>query len=109
MSEGYKKPSLCNYFCSVQCPIGQKYVPLVEPKELPGIVLELLASLNAVQEKKELLVDIACDGRISKTEVEDFLAIQQRLERISITVEALQLWMEKMVATGAVDTHGSKE
>ena len=27
MSQKYKKPSLCNYFCSNECPIGKEYVP----------------------------------------------------------------------------------
>ena len=27
MAEKYKTPSLCNYFCARQCPIGQQYVP----------------------------------------------------------------------------------
>ena len=29
--------------------------------------------------------------------------IQEELERISITVETLQLWAEKMLATGMID------
>ena len=29
MSKKYKKPSLCNYYCSNQCPIGKEYVPEV--------------------------------------------------------------------------------
>ena len=27
MSDQYKHPSLCNYYCANQCPIGQQYVP----------------------------------------------------------------------------------
>ena len=27
MSDKYKQPSLCNYYCANQCPIGQEYVP----------------------------------------------------------------------------------
>lgn len=29
MSDKYKAPELCNYYCSNQCPIGQQYVPEV--------------------------------------------------------------------------------
>lgn len=32
-----------------------------------------------------------------------FLYIQEELERISITVETLQLWAEKMLAAGVID------
>ena len=27
MAEKYRQPSLCNYYCANQCPIGQEYVP----------------------------------------------------------------------------------
>ena len=29
MSDRYKQPGLCNYYCANQCPIGQQYVPEV--------------------------------------------------------------------------------
>ena len=35
--------------------------------------------------------------------VADFLRIQRELEQISRTVEALQLWAEKMMADGRID------
>ena len=53
MAEKYKRPSLCNYYCSRQCPIGEQYVPQVPMRELSAIVLEMLASLNAMN--KEML------------------------------------------------------
>ena len=103
MSQKYKKPSLCNYYCANECPIGQQYVPEVQVKELSAIVLEMLASLNAVHKQKDRLIEIAADGRISGEEIDDFIYIQQELERISITVETLQLWSEKMLANGVID------
>ena len=103
MSQKYRKPSLCNYYCANQCPIGMEYVPEVQVKELSTIVLEMLASLNAVQKQKDRLIEIAADGHISGDEIDDFIYIQEELERISITVETLQLWSEKMLATGMID------
>lgn len=103
MAEKYKLPRLCNYYCANQCPIGQEYVPEIKTKELAQIVLEMLASLNAMQKKKERLIEITADGKISRDEIEDFLYIQEELEKISIAVETLQLWSERMLATGAID------
>ena len=103
MSQKYKKPSLCNYYCANECPIGQQYVPEVQVKELSSIVLEMLASLNAVHKQKDRLIEIAADGKISGDEIDDFIYIQEELERISIAVETLQLWSERMLATGAID------
>lgn len=103
MARRYKRPSLCNYYCSNQCPIGQQYVPEVQAKELSAIVLEMLASLTQVNKKKDRLIEITADGRIDRDEIDDFIYIQDELERISVTVETLQLWVEKMLAHGVID------
>ena len=76
MSDKYKQPSLCNYYCANQCPIGQEYVPEVKIKDLSQIVLEMLASLNALNKQRERLIEITVDGRISGDEIKDFIFIQ---------------------------------
>ena len=103
MSVAYKKPRLCNYYCANVCPIGQEYVPEIKVKDLSQIVLEMLESLNSIQKRKERLIEITADGEIAGDEIADFVHIQEELERISITVETLQLWSERMLATGAID------
>ena len=103
MAEKYKKPDLCNYYCANQCPIGQEYVPEVKIKDLSQIVLEMLASLNSMNRRKDRLIEITADGVISDDELEDFIRIREELERISIAVETLQLWSERMLATGAIN------
>ena len=103
MAQKYKKPSLCNHYCSKECPIGKEYVPEVEIKELSSIVLEMLASLNKVEKEKDRLIEITADGKIENDEIDDFIHIQDELEKISITVETLQLWAEKMIASGIID------
>ena len=103
MADGYRMPELCNYYCANQCPIGQKYVPEIKVKDLSQIVLEMLASLNSMSKQKERLIEITVDGKITGDEIEDFVYIQEELVRISIAVETLQLWSERMLATGAID------
>lgn len=103
MSRGYKTPQLCNYYCSKECPIGQEYVPEIKIKDLSKIVLEMLASLNSMKKSQERLIEITADGVIDDEELEDFVFIRKELERISITVETLQLWTEKMLAEGKID------
>lgn len=109
MADKYKQPSLCNYYCAKQCPIGQQYVPEIKGKDLSQIVLEMLASLNSMNKKKERLIEITADGRIDQDELKDFIFIQEELEHISITVETLQLWSEKMLATGVIDMERYRE
>jgi len=103
MSKGYKAPHLCNYYCSNECPIGQEYVPEIKVKDLSQIILEMLASLNSMKKSQEKLIEITADGVIDDDELADFIHIQEELERISITVETLQLWAEQMIAEGKID------
>ena len=48
-------------------------------------------------------VSLTADGVIDDDELADFINIQEELERISITVETLQLWAEQMIAEGKID------
>ena len=98
LSEIYGEPTLCNHYCSNECPIGEKYVPEVKVKDLAQIVLEMLSSLNSMKKNQERLIEITADGIIDDEEIKDFVFIQKELEHISITVETLQLWVEQMVA-----------
>lgn len=103
LSEIYKKPELCNDYCCRICPIGLKYTPKVVIKELPNIVLEMISSLNSVQKSKDELIDIAADGIITPDEYIQFAKIMDDLDRVSLTVKALQLWAEKMKSSGVID------
>ena len=73
-------------------------MPEVKVKDLAQIVLEMLSSLNSMKKSQERLIEITADGMIDDDEIKDFIFIQKELERISITVEALQLWVEQMLA-----------
>ena len=82
MSIGYKNPNLCHHYCAPDCQIGPHYVPEVKIKDL---------------------IEITSDGQITGDEIQDFIHIQEELEKISITVETLQLWSEQMLANGSID------
>ncbi len=98
LAEIYGEPTLCNQYCARECPIGKKYVPEVKVKDLTQIVLEMLSSLNSMKKSQERLIEITADGEIADDEIQDFVYIQKELERISVTVETLQLWVEQMLA-----------
>lgn len=103
MADKYGAPQLCNYYCANECAIGREYVPEIKVKDLTQIVLEMLSSLNSVRKRQERMIEITADGVIEADEVEDFIAIQEELERISITVETLQLWAEQKLSSGEID------
>ena len=103
MAECYKVPTLRNYFCSHECPIGREYVPEVELKDLSQIILEVLDSLNTLEKEKNRLIEITVDGEITQDEYEDFVDIQKKLVRISAAVDSLRFWVEKTIADGRID------
>lgn len=98
LSKVYGEPTLCNHFCANECPIGKKYVPEIEVKDLTQIVLEMLSSLNSMKNSQERLIEITANGEIGDDEIRDFVFIQNKLEKLSMTIESLQLWVEQMLA-----------
>ena len=73
MSRCYKKPELCNLYCSGECAIG----------------------IEQVEKEKELLIEIAAHGRITQDEISDFETIRSHLQSLSGTVGSLNLWLLK--------------
>lgn len=103
MAECYKKPSLCNYYCSHECPIGIKSVPEIEPKDLSQITLEMLSTLNKLYKEKDRLIEITVDGEITHDEIRDFKSIKTTLEQMSSTIASLNLWIDNTIASGKID------
>jgi hypothetical protein len=78
-------------------------VPQVEMKNLSQIVLEVLASLNTLDQQKNRLVEITVDGEITEDEKTDFMKIRNELKEIAMSVEAMQMWVEKTIMEGKLD------
>ena len=104
LAEAYKAPGLCNYYCSQECPIGQQYVPEVKVKDLAQIAIETLNSLNKMSKEKDRLLEIVEDGQVTPDEYNDFFEIKKTLEKISLSVDTLQLWVDKSIAEGNMVT-----
>ncbi|MBR3377158.1 MAG: helix-turn-helix domain-containing protein [Mogibacterium sp.] len=109
MAEKYCEPNIRNYYCANQCPMGQHFVPVIKFNDLEKTVIKLVASLNSMNSKKNKLIEIAEDGKITDDEMLDFISIQKDLERVSLAVDALELWTEKMMSSGVIDMEKYKE
>lgn len=103
LAQCYKAPKLCNYYCSNECPIGRKYVPEVQAKDLAQIAIETLNSLNKINRDKDRLLEIIEDGRVSDDEISDFASIKKTLDKIALSVDTLQLWVDQAIADGNLD------
>ena len=98
MSRAYKKPALCNYYCTHECSIGKDTVAEIQPSNL----FKIFNSLNVLDKQKERLLEIAEDGTISSDEISDFKNIQENLNKISNIVETLKLWVEQATSDGDI-------
>lgn len=103
MADCYKRPDLCNYFCSHKCEIGNRYVPEIEVSELPNIILETIASLNEINPLTGRLIQIARDGKISDDEIKDFAYISKKLDEISLAIDSLNLWIDKTASENGIN------
>ena len=68
MSKGYKKPALCNYYCTHECRIGKDNLNIIEESSIAEISIGILDTLNTLEEKKARLVSIVADGKITDDE-----------------------------------------
>lgn len=103
MAHAYNAAHLCNYYCSHDCQIGQKYVPEIQKKHLTHAVLEMLASFNSFDEYKNRLISISADGVIDESELHDLAVIMNGLKKISSAIDSFNLWVDDNVSSGVID------
>ncbi len=100
LSKAYNRPVLRNHYCCHDCEIGKLDAPEVTYKgSVHEILVNMAVSLESVNTKKMRLMEILSDGKVDATEAEDLNKIMEELEKISMTIEAIQLWCEKMKLT----------
>lgn len=100
LSEYYRMPSLRNYYCTNECPIGKQRPLPTESKELAQIAVETLNAVNRLSKSKDRLLEIVEDGQVLGDEYNDFAEIKSTLDRIALSVSSLQLWVEEQMAAG---------
>ena len=100
LAEYYRAPSLRNYYCVHECPIGQAHALPTESKELAQIAIETLNAVNKLSRSRDRLLEIVEDGRVRPDEYTDFVEIKATLDRIALSVSNLQLWVDEQIAAG---------
>ena len=97
MAKRYNKPELRNYYCCNECAIGKLDTPEVTYNGgIHEILVNMAVALRNVNHEKIRLMEILEDGKVDDEELADYEKISEELEHISMTIEALQLWCEKM-------------
>ncbi len=103
MAKAYKRPELCNYYCSNECAIGENTTPEIKIESLQAIVLGLLASMNKLEKQKDVLINITADGKISDDEITDYISIQDTLDKMYISIGSLKLWLKQKMANNDIN------
>ena len=103
MERVYQNPTLSNYYCTHECPIGKKYVEEAELKALPQLTVELLSALHAVEEEEKRLIDISVDGRVNDFERKQFDVILEKLAALDRSIRGMRIWIEDALNTGKMD------
>jgi hypothetical protein len=97
LSIAYNKPELRNHYCCHQCPIGERDAPRIKFKDnIHEMLVNMTVTLESVNQRKMRLMEILADGQVDDSETNDLDKILEELKKISITVESIQLWCEKM-------------
>lgn len=103
MAKAYRKPELCNFYCANECAIGKNTVPEIKVENLQSIVIGLLSTMNSMESKKNTLISISADGKISDDELPEYVEIQNELDKMAISIEALKIWIKQKIAANEID------
>lgn len=98
MADLYCAPELLNYYCLHECPIGRdmdvsdSVLPIdrVTVKMLKGLRLEDISRI------KDMLVDIAEDGTVSRDEIDNLKEVETYLTGLSKTISELKILAKRV-------------
>ncbi|QXE19504.1 helix-turn-helix transcriptional regulator [Clostridium sp. 001] len=95
MAEIYNAPELMNYYCCNECVIGRHIAPQVEILAMDRITIQIVSSLENINEVKKELLDITEDGIITEGEKPKLEHIVKTLDKIEKESRELKLWVQK--------------
>ena len=108
MAECYKNPSLCNYYCSHECPIGREYVPEVTSKDLSLITLEMLSTLNTLSKEKDRMIEVEWEAQGTDASYEAEIRLIT-YNRTGLLAEISVMLAAQNVPVSAISGHAYKE
>ena len=69
-----------------------------------GYKAEYIRRINRISKEKDRLLEIVEDGQVTPDEYKDFFEIKKTLEKIALSVDTLQLWVDKSIADGHMES-----
>ena len=96
MARVYNEPTLYNYYCSRECPIGkERKVCEIKNDNIFEILVNMNVCLTEAMAQRDRLMAILADGNITQNEEKEFDEIRKTLNSMLSTIESLKLWVEK--------------
>lgn len=86
MCDVYQAPYLAVQHLRLTSDLGKRVVPEIQLKDLPEAVLGVLAAVQKFVAKRDALVEIAADGRISADEQTEWDEIMQLVNNLNAAV-----------------------
>lgn len=95
MAEIYSAPELMNFYCCNECPIGKHIAPRIEVLEIDRVTIQILSSLENINDVKKDLLNITADGVITEDEKPKLMSIIKALDEITVNARELKLCVQK--------------
>lgn len=94
MAENYNAPELVNYYCTHQCPLGDRRAE-IKKGSLEELSWHLLSGVQFLDDLQKKLFAITADGDVSESEKAEFLTIIDSLRKLAGLGESLEVWAKK--------------
>lgn len=95
MAEVYNAPELRSWYCSTQCPLGVGNVRQIDAQSFDRMVNHVVSVFRKAAPISNILLDVAEDGRIDKSEVVTIEEIAEEIIKIMLCCGEFMLWREK--------------
>ena len=76
---------------------------------MPQIAIELVNAVSRLPQHRDDILQIAEDGRVSEDEYGKFAALKETINKLIVSAQTLDLWLEKEEAQGRVDEKALRE
>ena len=94
MADLYNAPELRNYYCRNKCPLGCNHIE-AKADGIDRIAVRAFSGFRELEQTKEILCDIAKDGRVSEGELEEIQKVIEIFDEIEGIGKSLKILVEK--------------
>ena len=100
MADLYKRPELCNHYCTKICPIGRKtMLPMIDGT-MSEMAIKLYCGAHDMDEPAEKFLRMMADGKLDAMETEELKQIVPEIEGFTNILQSWLLIAKKQLEGG---------